>query len=295
MRVRKLGSPKVALAALLVAVAIAASTSAGASSAGSSGPGRATPSLSACVKAVPTEVIAKGKLTIATDSPALEPWFVDDMPSNGLGYESAVAYGVATALGFKSTEVVWYSEPYWESETAGTKPFDFDINELVASSKLSSKVTFSSSYFNVNQSLVTIKGDRVITHHSPTALRGYLFGDVKGAPGLAFINDKIRPKSKPVVYATLALALAALEAKQIQAIVVDTPSGQYIASQQLTDGVLVAQFHTTSEHYALLLQKSSPLTACVDVALRAMSKKGELTALSKKYLSIYNSVPVITP
>jgi polar amino acid transport system substrate-binding protein len=295
VRVKKMGSPKVALAALLVAVAIAAGTSAGASSGGSSGPGLAIPSLSACVKAVPAEVIAKDKLTVATDSPALEPWFIDDMPSNGMGYESAVAYGVASMLGFKASDVTWYSEPYWESETAGTKPFDFDINELVATTKLSSKVSFSSSYFNVNQSLVTMKGDRVITHHSPSALKDYLYGDVKGSPGLTFIKDQIHPRSPPVVYATLALALVALEAKQIQAIVVDTPSGQYIASQQLTDGVQVAQFHTTTEHYALLLQKSSPLTVCVDVALRAMSKKGELTTLSKKYLSIYNSIPVIQP
>ncbi len=294
MRVTKMGSPKVALAALVLAAASAPGTGSVVSS-GASTPKVVIPSLATCRKAVPSEVLAKGKLTVATDSPALAPWFVDDTPSNGKGYESAVAYKVASLLGFKAAAVTWYSEPYWESETAGAKPFDFDIDELVYNPKLTSLVSFSSSYFNVNQSLVTVKGNRVITHHSPGALKGYLYGDVSGSPGLRYIKDDIHPTRAPVVYSTPALAIAALEAKQIDAIVVDTPSGQYIASQQLPDGVQVAQFHTTSEHYALVLQKSSPLTVCVDAALKSMSKNGVLATLSKQDLSIYNSIPVIKP
>ena len=41
-----------------------------------------------------------GKLTVATDEPAYEPWFKDDKPANGKGFESAVAYAVADALGY---------------------------------------------------------------------------------------------------------------------------------------------------------------------------------------------------
>jgi polar amino acid transport system substrate-binding protein len=289
-----MGSPKVALAALLLAVVVTAGTGAAAST-GAASPRLVIPPLSQCRKSVRTEVVTKGRLTVATDSPALAPWFVDDTPSNGQGYESAVAYKVASTLGFKPSQVAWYSEPYWESETAGTKPFDFDINELVYSPKLAKKVTFSTSYFNVNQSLVTVKGNPVITHHSPGALKTYLYGDVKGSPGLSYIKSEIHPTRAPIAYATPALAIAALEAKQIDAIVVDTPSGQYIASQQLTDGVQVAQFHTTTEHYALLLQKASPMLVCVDAALRTLSEKGVLAKLSKENLSIYNSVPVIKP
>ena len=290
-----MGSPRVALAALLVAVAVSAGTSAAAST-GAATPARVIPSLSRCLKTVPSETLAKGKLTVATDSPALAPWFVDDTPSNGKGYESAVAYKVAATLGFKAAQVTWYSEPYWESETAGRQALRLrhqrDRLQLEAHERRSRS---RSSYFNVNQSLVTVAGDRVIAHHSPSALKSYLYGDVKGSPGLSFIKDQIHPTRAPIAYATPALAIAALAAKKIDAIVVDTPSGQYIASQQLTDGVQVAQFHTTDEHYALLLQKASPLTLCVDAALQSMAKKGVLSSLSKKYLAIYNSVPVIKP
>src|SRR3954449_1448848 len=46
-------------------------------------------------------------LTIATDQPAFEPWMVDDDPTNGKGFESAVAYAVADQLGYSKDQVTW--------------------------------------------------------------------------------------------------------------------------------------------------------------------------------------------
>jgi len=287
----KMGPQRAALAALVCVVALTVGVSAR-SGAASDIP--VPPPISKCKTLVKSEVKTHGKLTVATDSPALEPWFMNNDPANQMGYESAVAYHIATELGFKASQVVWYSEPYWLSETAGKKRFDFDINELIYDAKLTSKVTFSKSYFNVNQSLVTVKGNAIIAHHSPSALKTYLYGDVTGSAGLAFIKGQIRPNRAPQVFSTMALALAALESKKIDAIVVETPNGQVIA-KQLTDGVQVAQFHTTNQHYAIVFQRKSPIAACVDSAIASLTRKGELATLSKKYLAIYNSIPVIKP
>ena len=46
------------------------------------------------------ETLEPGKLTVATDKPAFPPYFVDDDPTNGEGFESAVAYAIAGKLGF---------------------------------------------------------------------------------------------------------------------------------------------------------------------------------------------------
>ena len=73
---------------------------------------------------------AAGQLTIATDSPAYEPWFVDDDPTNGKGYESAVAYAVAEKLGFGPDQVEWTVVPFNTSYKPGDKDFDFDINQI---------------------------------------------------------------------------------------------------------------------------------------------------------------------
>ena len=289
----KMQSPKVLLAASLLVLGVTAGASA---SSGASGPRVVgDPPLTVCLKQVKSKVHTHGKLTVATNDPALPPWFVNNKPGNQRGYESAVAYHLAATLGFKAAQVTWYNEPYELSESAGRKPFDFDINEITYNAKLTTKVSFSVSYFNVNQSLVAMRGTPIVTRHTPSELKTYLYGDVAASPGLSFIRGEIKPSRAPIVYGTLAEAISALSAGKIDAIVVDTPSGQYIASEQLTGGDQVAQFHTTNEHYVLLLQKASGLTACVNTAIRTLAQEGELGALSKKYLGIYNSIPVIKP
>jgi polar amino acid transport system substrate-binding protein len=253
------------------------------------------PTLASCLKTVKSEVLVPGKMTVGTTYPALSPWFVNNNPGNQKGYESAVAYHVASTLGFKSAAVSWHAEPYELAVTPGTKPFDFDINEITYNPKLNSAVTFSASYFTVNQSIVALKTSKIVTRHSATQLKGYLYGEPAGSPGLTFVTKHIVPNRAPMVYKTMSDAIAALEAKKIDAIIVDTPSGQYIASQQVTGGIQPAQFHAAGEHYSLLLQKGNPLVACINTALTTLTKSGELRTLSKRYLSVYNSIPFIKP
>jgi hypothetical protein len=88
-----------------------------------------TPGEDACA---PTELPLKneGVLTVGTDSPAYEPWFVDNDPSNGKGYESAVTYAVAEQLGFSADQVEWIKVPFNTSYVPGEKKFDFDNVKL---------------------------------------------------------------------------------------------------------------------------------------------------------------------
>ena len=46
------------------------------------------------------ELVDPGFLTVATGEPAFFPYVLDDDPTSGLGFESAVAYAVANELGF---------------------------------------------------------------------------------------------------------------------------------------------------------------------------------------------------
>ena len=62
-----------------------------------------------------------GQLTVGTDSPAYEPWFVDNDPSNGKGFESAVAYAVAEQLGFSEDQVKWVKVPVQLVVRAGSE------------------------------------------------------------------------------------------------------------------------------------------------------------------------------
>jgi polar amino acid transport system substrate-binding protein len=281
-----------AVAALGTGLAACGSTGYGSSGAGS------TPSAAAttCTYAgVQKDLYAKGVLTVATDKPAYPPWFESNNPANGKGYESAVAYAVAKQLGFKNSQVKWAYEPFNDSYAPGPKKFDFDINEISVTPQRAQAVTFSNSYYDVQQALVALKGTPIVTKHSPADLKTYVFGDQVGTTSLAFINSAIQPTQTPKVYETLNDVKQALQTHQIAAFVTDTPTAQYISSSQIPHSVMVAQFPSSGEHYGLLFAKGDPLVTCVNKALATLHNNGTLTALQKKYLQIYLSVPNIKP
>ncbi len=263
--------------------------------------GASTATLSSCKTTVIAQEHTKGLLTVATDDPVYSPWFINNKPSNGKGYESAVAYAIASELGISKSHVKWVYEPFDSSYTPGPKSFDFDINEISYTSARAKAVTFSTSYYDVNQSIVALKNSPIVKEHSASQLKNYLYGDQIGTTGLAYIYDHIKPTKAPRVFQTLDQAVEALQLGQIDAIVIDTPTGQYMASSQIMNSkkkltaTQVGQFPSVGEHYSLLFTKGNPLVGCVDVALKALQTNGTLASLQSKWLGIYTSVPTITP
>jgi polar amino acid transport system substrate-binding protein len=259
------------------------------------------PSLATCKALINSQEYSKGSLTVATDSPGYTPWFVNNKPSNGQGYESAIVYAIAAKLGVAKADVKWVVEPFDSSYVPGHKKFDFDINEISYTTDRAQAVTFSVSYYNVNQSIVSLKTNSIVKKHTPAELKTYLYGDQIGTTGLAYIDNFIKPTRSPRVYSTLADAVLALQTKQIDAIVTDTPSGQYMATAQVVNakqqaiGDQVGQFPSVGEHYGLLFHKGNPLVTCVNVAINTLTSSGQLKALQTKWLGIYNSVPTIKP
>ena len=285
----------------IMITAVAAGLVTGLAACGSSGStassgGSASAAAASCTNAgIQKNLYTKGALTVATDKPAYPPWFQGNNPANGKGYESAVAYAVATQLGFKKSQVKWAYEPFNDSYAPGPKKFDFDVNEISVTPQRAQAVTFSSSYYNVQQALVALKGTTIITKHAPADLKKYVFGDQIGTTSLAFINSQIQPTQTPKVYETLNDAKQGLQTHQIAALVADTPTAQYISSSEIKNSVIAGQFPSTGEHYGLLFHKGNPLVGCVDKALATLNRNGTLAALEKKYLQVYLSVPTIKP
>jgi polar amino acid transport system substrate-binding protein len=281
-----------------VAAVIGATLAACGSSHGtpSTGAAASSPSGTGCGYAsIQKNLYTKGVLTVATDKPVYPPWFIANNPANGKGYESAVAYAIAAQLGFKRSQVKWVYEPFNASYAPGPKKFDFDINEVSYTPARAQAVTFSNSYYPVQQALIALKKTPIVTHHSPADLKHYTFGDEIGTTSLAFINSAIQPTTPPRVFNTLNDAKQALQTHQIAALVADTPTAQYISSAQIKGSVLVGQFPSTGEHYGLLFAKGNPLVGCVNKALATLTSNGTLTALQHKYLQIYLSIPVLQP
>jgi polar amino acid transport system substrate-binding protein len=286
-----------AIAVLAASTGLAGCASEGSSSSSAAPAGGTSGSAAASCSnsAIQGQLFAKGQLTVATDKPVYPPWFVNNKPTNGQGYESAVAYAVAAQLGFSKSQVTWAYEPFDSSYAPGAKKFDFDINEVSYSAARAQVVTFSDSYYDVQQALVALKGSPIASKHTPADLKGYVYGDQVGTTSLAFINSQIQPTKTPKVFETLNDVKQALQTNQIAALVTDTPTAQFISSSEIKGSVMVAQFPSTGEHYGLLFAKGNPLVTCVNKALATLKSNGTLAKLTAQYLKIYTSVPTIKP
>ncbi|MCW2757610.1 MAG: amino acid transporter substrate-binding protein family [Nocardioidaceae bacterium] len=254
----------------------------------------ASASADACAKDS-LAVKTPGKLTVATDSPAYPPWFVDNKPTNGKGYESAVAYAVAKQLGFEQGDVTWVTVPFNNSYAPGAKTFDFDINQISITPARQKVVSFSRGYYSAAQAVVTVKGSKAEKATSIADLAGLKLGAQTGTTSLTALRDDVKPTADPLVFDDTNVAKRALENGQVDAIVVDLPTAFYITAAELDDGVIVGQFpgSGTPEQFGLLSEQGSKLTPCLNTALDALDQDGTLAALEKQWLSDTVDVPVL--
>jgi polar amino acid transport system substrate-binding protein len=283
-----------AVAALTAGLA-ACGTGTSTSSGSTASPGASAAAATCSQASLQKMLYQPGALTVATDNPVYPPWFIANKPANGKGYESAVAYAIAARLGFGKSQVKWVVEPFNNSYAPGPKKFDFDINEISVTPQRAQAVTFSDSYYDVQQALVALNGTPIVTKHAPADLKGYVFGDQVGTTSLAFITSQIQPTAQPKVFNTLNDVKQALQTHQIAALVTDTPTAQFMSSSEIKNSVMVGQFPSTGEHYGLLFSKGNPLVSCVNKALAALKANGTLQSLQQQYLQIYLSVPTIQP
>ncbi len=237
-----------------------------------------------------------GKLTIATDEPAYEPWFKDDKPANGKGFESAVTYAVAKQLGYDKSDVVWQTVPFNKAFAPGVKTFDFDINQVSISAERKKAVDFSSGYYDVRQAVIALKGSKAAKAKSIADLKGVKLGAQVGTTSLNYIDDVVKPTQQPAAYAKNDQAKSALKNGQVDAIVVDLPTAFYITAAEVTDAKIVGQFENTGgtpEQFGLVLDKGSALTPCVTKAVDALRQDGTLASIEKQWLSEAVDAPVL--
>ena len=247
-----------------------------------------------------------GRLTIGTDNPAFPPWFeggtpegsdweIND-PSTGEGFESAVAYAVAENLGFSEDEVDWVVVPFNNSFRTGETDFDFDINQISVTEERDRAVDFSDSYYDVNQALVALNDSPIANATSLDELKEAQLGAQVGTTSLAYIQENIQPSKEPRVYDTSNDVVAAINAGQIDGIVVDLPTAFFlVGAEEVKNGKVVGQFPSVGgqEHFGMLFEEGNSLRDCVNEALAELKSDGTLDEIQQEWLSEKTSAPVL--
>ncbi|MEU6409692.1 ABC transporter substrate-binding protein [Microbispora sp. NPDC046933] len=279
------------------ALVLAAAACAPANDTSTTASAAASPAGSAAANACAKESLkltTPGKLTIGTDKPAYEPWFKNDDPSNGQGFESAVAYAVAGKMGFTKDEVAWAVVPFDSSFAPGPKQFDFDINQISITPSRAKAVDFSQGYYTVKQGVVALDGTKFASATSLAELKDAKIGVQAGTTALEAVRSVIQPSNDPSVFNQQVDAVNALKNKQIDAIVVDLPTAFYVTAAQVEKSKIVGQFAANSgepEEFGLLFQKGSPLVSCVDKALGELKSSGELAQIESQWLTAAAGAP----
>jgi polar amino acid transport system substrate-binding protein len=250
-----------------------------------------SPAANACTKSN-LALHTPGVLTVATDSPAYPPYFENNKPANGKGFESAVAYAVAKQLGFSSSEVKWVVEPFDSSYAPGPKSFDFDINEISITKARSQAVDFSSPYYTNPQGIIVAANGPYTHATSLAAFKNAKIGVQIGTTSLSATTAEINPSSQPDVFNNSNDVVEAFKIHRVDAIVVDLATAFDLTSTELSHTTIAGQFQAPGgDNWGLLMSKGSGLTSCVDKAVNALQANGTLAALNKRWIASEANAP----
>ena len=235
-----------------------------------------------------------GELTVATDKPAYPPYFEDNDPTNGKGFESATAYAIADQLGYARSDVNWVTEPFNSSYAPGPKDFDFDVNQISITPARSEHVDFSAPYYTANQAVLATKGSSAADAKSLSDLQDATIGVQIGTTSLDAVNSEIQPSSQPKVFNDSNDVVSALKEGQVDAVVTDLPTALYITAAQVPDATVVGQFSAPGgDQWGALLAKGSPLTGCISKAIDDLRGSGELQKIENRWMSQAADAPTL--
>jgi len=222
--------------------------------------------------------------TGSSPGPSLDPCAPAQLKTLAAG--TLVAYAVATKLGYTQSQVTWVNASFDEAIKPGTKNFDFDINQVSINPDRAKVVDFSTPYLQSAQGVIALKGSKAAAATTLADLKKLKFGVQVGTTSLAILNAVVAPDQKPQVFGSTVDPTVALKNHQIDALVADLPTSDYIANVELTGGVIVGQLPLQGEpeNWGLVLAKDSPLTTCVSKAVTALTDDGTLTSLQKQWL-----------
>ena len=234
-------------------------------------------------------------LTVATDKPAYPPYFEDDNPSNGGGFESAVAFAIGKQLGYPKDKVKWSVEAFNSSFAPGPKDFDFDVNQISITPVREKAVDFSAPYYTANQAVVALKDSDAAKATSLADLKDAQLGVQIGTTSLEAAEEEIEPSSRPEVFNTSNDVVQALKNEQIDAVVVDLPTALYLTAAQVPAAKVVGQFSVPGgDQWGVLLEKESELTSFITQAVEELEESGELEEITQRWMSKAAGAPELS-
>lgn len=241
----------------------------------------------ACAKGQLT-TLEPGTLTLATGAVTRSPWVVggaragkSNDPRAGKGYDAAVGYALAERLGYDKAHVRWVGAFFPDTISKGPKRFDVSINQASISEDRRKDVDLSSPYWVVRDAVVTLKGRPL---EDVTDLSGLARIPLAVVEGETTLRDGLTL----VPYPDFEDVRRDVGTGARQGLVTDYNTALRVdqTETELVDGEMVALLPPVegAPAYGMVLQKDSPLTACVNTAIAGLREDGTLDRLEQRWL-----------
>ncbi|HAQ59056.1 MAG TPA: amino acid ABC transporter substrate-binding protein [Microbacterium sp.] len=239
--------------------------------------------------------VTPGKLTIATGDIAYYPYVVDDDPASGEGFEAAVAYAIADELGFEHDDVEWVRTSFEAAIAPGPKNFDFNIQQYTITDERKQAVDFSSPYYSASQAVVAIEGGPADGVDSIAGLKDLTIGAMAGSTSAQTLQEVVQPTTDPQLFGSNEDVVAALNAGQIDAFVIDLPTAYLATALYIEDSFIVGELPAGGipDEWGVVLPKGSPLTERVSAALDTLREDGTLDEITDEWLGAGQGVTLL--
>jgi len=224
-------------------------------------------------------------LTIVTSLPGPGFWEGSDSDPTKVnsGFEYDIAKAMQQAYGLSNLEV---RNESFDSIVAGTVTnYDIALSQISITCDRAKVVKFTMPYFQSNQG-VLVKADSNVKVSTLDEAKKIKWGVQTGTTAIDLL-DSIKPDQKPSVYQQLPDAYTALDAGQIDAVLIDTAINLGEAARSNGRFKVVSQFEQPGgpDQYGALLPKDSQNAGAVNAAFKQLQDSGQLDTLAKKDLT----------
>jgi len=236
-----------------------------------------------------------GQLTVATSDPVFPPWMMDNDPSNGEGFESALVYAIADKMGFAQDDVVWVRETFDQAIAPGAKNYDFGIQQISVTEERSRIATFSDPYYLPEKAVVAMPGSPAGEARSFDDLRQVRWGVMIGTTDLDYVEEVIGVDDAAVYNDQVGL-FQALQGNQIDAVATELATALYLTAVQVPDAEIAAILpHDEADYgHGLIFEQGNELVDWVNEAIAELKADGTIDALVDQYLIANPDLPIIT-
>jgi polar amino acid transport system substrate-binding protein len=230
--------------------------------------------------------VTSDTFTVVTSLPGPGFWVGSSTDPNKIkaGYEYCIAKAMQEAFGLKKLTV---RNESFDAIVAGTvTDYDLALSQASITDDRKKVVDFTAPYFESQQG-VLVKGDSDLKIDDVADAKKVKWGVQTGTTAIDMLKDLIKPDSDPQVYQNLADAYAALDAGQIDAVLIDTAINLGQAAQSKGQEKVIAQFAQPDgpDEYGGILPKGSENTQAVDKALKELQDGGIIESLAKSQLT----------